>query len=172
VGVKKNHRTLICYLGNPIVKNDCIGYTLGRRLEQLFKSDANVVVREFTGSPLDFISETQGFERVLVVDAMVTGTAPVGTVKVMTEADLERYRVGASAHSINLPEALALARTMHIPMPERVILIGIEVAWSGEFGEELAPELADQLERIYKDVLFSIDQAMHIDDSQRAQACP
>ena len=162
--MQKSNRTLICYLGNPIVKNDCIGYTLGRRLEQLFKSDAGVVVREFTGSPLDFISETQGFPQVLVVDAMVTGTVPLGTVKLMTEADLQRYRVGASAHSINLPEALALARTMHIPMPERVVLIGIEVAWSGEFGEELAPELADQLERIYKDVLFAIEQAMRVDD--------
>ncbi|MCX6992518.1 MAG: hydrogenase maturation protease [Kiritimatiellaeota bacterium] len=156
--MQKSRRTLICYLGNPIVKNDCIGYALGRRLEQFFKSDARVVVREFTGSPLDFISETQGFQQVLIVDAMVTGTVPAGTVKVLTETDLERYRVGASAHSINLPEALALARTMHIPMPERVSLIGIEVAWSGEFGEELAPELADQLERIYKDVLVSIER--------------
>jgi hydrogenase maturation protease len=160
---QKKHKTLICYLGNPIVRNDCIGYILGRRLEREF-AGTDVAVREFTGSALDFVSETQGFQQVLVVDAMVTGTASVGTVKVMTEADLERYRVGASAHSINLPEALALARTMHIPIPERVILIGIEVAWSGEFGEELAPELADQLERIYEDVLFSIEQAMHIDD--------
>ena len=165
MGAKKN-KTLICYLGNPIVKNDCIGYILGRRLEREY-AGTEMTVREFTGSAMDFISETQGFLQVLIVDAMVTGTAPAGTVKVLTEADLERYRVGASAHSINLPEALATARKMQIPMPERVTLIGIEVAWSGEFGEELAPELADQLERIYKDVLAAIAQAMHVQASAK-----
>jgi len=163
VRAQKKHETLICYLGNPIVRNDCIGYILGRRLEREY-AGADITVREFTGSALDFVSETQGFRQVLVVDAMVTGTAPVGTVKVMAEADLEKYRVGASAHSINLPEALALARKMHIPMPERVVLIGIEVAWSGEFGEELAPELADQLERIYADVRLAIEQAKRLGD--------
>ena len=154
--MQQSRKTLICYLGNPIVKNDCIGYTLGRRLERLFQSDTGVAVREFTGSPLDFISETQGFQQVLIVDAMVTGTAPAGTVKVLTEADLERYRVGASAHSINLPEALALARTMHIPMPQRIVLIGIEVPWSGEFGATLSPDLEAQLDRIYEDVQTEI----------------
>ena len=155
----KKQKTLICYLGNPIVRNDCIGYILGRRLEREY-AGADVAVREFTGSALDFISETQGFERVMVVDAMVTGTVSVGTVKVMMEADLEQYRVGASAHSINLPEALALARTMHIPIAERVILIGIEVAWSGEFGATLSPDLEVQLERIYVDVQAELRKEM------------
>ena len=154
---QNKHETLICYLGNPIVRNDCIGYILGRRLEREF-AGANMTIREFTGSALDFVSEAQDFRQVLIVDAMVTGAVPIGTVKVLTEADLEKYRVGASAHSINLPEALALARKMHVPIPERIILIGIEVPWSGEFGEELAPELAEQLERIYADVRHAIEQ--------------
>lgn len=148
----KKMQTLVCYLGNPIVKNDCIGYILGKRLERDPAITAVAAIREFTGSPLDFLSEIHGFALALIVDAMVTGTVPIGTVKTMTEADLERYRVGASAHSLNLPETLALARKMNLPMPERIVLIGIEVPWSGEFGEELDPALANQLERIYAEV--------------------
>jgi hydrogenase maturation protease len=143
---------LICCLGNPIVKNDCIGVWIGRRLAGDLPAGATLAVREFTGAPLDLLTEIAGWDRAILIDAVVTGTAAPGTVMVFAEQDLAHSRVGVYPHGFNLPQALALGRGMNIALPARLILIGIEVEFPDRFGETVSEALQRNMDRICAEV--------------------
>jgi hydrogenase maturation protease len=121
-----------------------------------------VTIREFAGAPLDFISEIQGWPRVIAVDAVVAGNVPPGTVLVFGAAELQTNVLGAYPHGLNLPEALALARRLHLALPEQFVLIGIAVEAIVEFGETLSPALAGQFDEIYRRVAAAIRHELKI----------
>ena len=139
-------------MGNPIVKNDRIGHLIGRRLEDEFRSAPDLEVREFTGSPLDLVSELAGCRRVIFVDAVACGAEP-GSVIVFDDADLLAPDAGFYPHGLNFREAITLFRKLDVPLPEKMILIGIEVGEIDEFGETLSAELEGKLDEIYGRVL-------------------
>ncbi|MGA1794390.1 MAG: hydrogenase maturation protease [bacterium] len=145
--------TLVIYLGNPIIKNDCIGIRIGRRLEEDLSNHTNISIREFVGSPLDLITHFAGYQRVILVDSIMTGSMEIGTVVLFKEDEILTHAGNYhSLHGINLPEALALSKRMGMDMPPHILLVGIEIGDAGEFGETLSEDLHGQLEGIYKNV--------------------
>jgi len=145
--------TLLIYVGNPIIKNDCIGIIIGRRLERDLASQGNISIREFVGSPLDLVTRFAGYHRVILVDSIMTGSMDAGTVLLFNEDEILTHARGFhSLHGINLPEALALSRRLGMDMPSRILLIGIEIGDADEFGETLSDELHEKLEDIYRNV--------------------
>ena len=60
-------------MGNPIVKNDCIGIEIGKRLEKDLIQHKNIHIREFVGSPLDLVTQFSGYRKIILVDAMMPG---------------------------------------------------------------------------------------------------
>jgi hydrogenase maturation protease len=145
--------TLLIYLGNPIIKNDCIGIILGRRLEEDLASEGNICIHEFVGSPLDLVTRFEGYQRVILLDSIMTGSMDPGTVLLFNEDEILTHARGFdSLHGINLPEALALSRRLGMDMPSRLLLIGIEIGDADGFGETLSEDLQGRLEDIYRNV--------------------
>jgi hydrogenase maturation protease len=141
-------RALVLYLGNPIVRDDQVGLLVGARLAA--ELAGRLEVREFEGSPLDLIAEIEGYDQLVLVDAVATG-APVGTVRLFDEQQLVARGGDAYPHGLNLGEALALGRRLGAALPRRIHLVGIEVRPALEFGEGLSPELARGLDRILEE---------------------
>ena len=149
--------TLLIYLGNPIIKNDCIGIMIGRRLERDLDSQRNIDICEFVGSPLDLVTHFEGYQKVILVDSIMTGDLDIGTVVLFKEDEiLDHAGNFHSLHGINLPEALALSKRLGMAMPSRILLIGIEIGDADEFGETLYEELHEKLEDIYQNVLSAV----------------
>lgn len=144
--------TLILYMGNPIVRNDQIGLLVGSRLASLFSGDARVTVAEFTGSPLDLVSQAGGYEQLILIDSVATGENPVGSVTLFDEREMMGRGGDLYPHGMNLPEAIALARRLGAPFPARLHLIGIETGIISEFGEGLSAGLIGKLESIHREV--------------------
>jgi hydrogenase maturation protease len=141
-------RTLLLYLGNPIVGDDRIGLAVGAQLAAELSGLPDLTAREFSGSPLDLVTAIEGYDRLVLIDAVAAGES-VGTVRLFDEQELIAHRADAYPHGLNLPEAWALARRLGTPLPAQLLLIGIEVQPVQRFREGLSPELEERLPKIF-----------------------
>jgi hydrogenase maturation protease len=103
-------------------------------------------VRRSGRAGLYLLDEMEGFDRVVVVDAVRTGANPFGTVHALPVEDL-RAPSGPSPHSLGLPSALELARRAGAEVPSRVFLVLVEVEVMDEVGEGLTREVAAAVPR-------------------------
>jgi hydrogenase maturation protease len=92
-------------------------------------------------SGLYLLDEMDGFDPVVVVDAIQT---PGGTPGTVLSLPLEAIHSpgGPSPHAIGLPSAVAAARAAGAPVPARIHIVAIEVADMEELGERLTPAVA------------------------------
>jgi hydrogenase maturation protease len=122
--------------------------------------EPDVSIREFTGSPLDLISELGEVERLILIDSVATGTRPQGTVYLFTREELLDTHNGLRPHGLNIREALALATRMGIEMPRSISLVGVEVGEINSFGTEMSDELAASLPAIHRRVAELVNQLL------------
>ena len=129
----------------------------GERLAQEAEfARPGLAVTTFTGSPLDLVLLLSPYERCILVDAVITGTVPPGTVLMIRADELTGRLSHTYPHAINIPEALQLSRRFAIPLPSSLLLVGIEVDEISTFGEDLSPALAGRWEEIYREVVGSV----------------
>ena len=102
-----------------------------------------VDVEELPASGLELLDMVIGYERVIIVDAIVTGNAAPGGFHVLEEDAFERTIHGSSPHGINIATALAMGRKI-VPekMPKKVFFVAIEAKEIVNVSEELTPEVA------------------------------
>jgi hydrogenase maturation protease len=103
-----------------------------------------------------------GYEHVILVDAIFTGTQPVGAVSQFLLDDLPDLSAGhsASAHDTSLRNALHVGREMDILLPtdENVTVITIEAEAVYDFSQELSPAVAAAVPLATKKVLDLINK--------------
>jgi hydrogenase maturation protease len=154
-------RTLILYLGNPIVKNDQVGLIVGSQVATLFSSNPQVDVHEFSGSPLDLVSDINGYRRLILIDSISTGEKPIGSVTLFGEQDILSNRGDVYLHGMNLSEALTLCRRVQLPFPEELYLVGIEAGVIYEFSESLSADLQDKIGQIIPEVRRIVEELLN-----------
>jgi hydrogenase maturation protease len=134
---------LVLCLGNPLRRDDAVALRIADALERAPLPGA--AVRRSAVSGLYLLDEMEGFDRVVVVDAVRTGARPAGTVLSFPLEDL-RAPEGPSPHSIGLPSALARARAAGAPVPSRLHVVAVEVLEMETVGEGLTPPVAAAVE--------------------------
>jgi hydrogenase maturation protease len=134
-------RSLVIGLGNPILRDDSVGLRVVRALRSRLIDVPHVEVAEDFHGGLRLMERLVGFQRAIVVDAIVTGAAP-GTLHVLG-VDGPPTQRSASAHDLDLPTALAMGRQAgaRLPKTEDILLIGIEAEDVLNFGEQLSPDV-------------------------------
>jgi hydrogenase maturation protease len=138
-------KTLILGLGNPILGDDGVGWRVAEAVQLLVANQQPPVDVEFASlGGLSLMERMLGYERVILIDCMETGSAPVGTVRSMPLADLANPVAGhsASAHDTSLITALETAKAMDAEIPTRVEVVTIEAKNTYDFSEDLSPEVA------------------------------
>lgn len=138
-------KTLIIGLGNPILGDDGVGIAVARELKARLPGDRAITVKELSVGGLRLMEEMAGYDRVIVVDAIKTGSRPAGTVSLLTLDDVSMPLHAASSHDATLSCAITAGRRMGIELPEDISFIAIEVADAGTFGENLSPEVSASL---------------------------
>jgi len=161
-------RTLIIGLGNPILGDDGVGWVVAKKIrETLDNRQSSVVNRQsievdtLSLGGLSLMERLTGYERVILVDAIFTGTKPVGTVSRFSLSDIPDLTAGhsASAHDTSLHNALNMGRNMNIPLPQDgdVFIVAVEAERVYDFTEELSPAVAAAVPEAVKAVLELID---------------
>jgi hydrogenase maturation protease len=153
-------RILVVGLGNPILKDDGVGWQVvqqaARRWQTLHSTapDHAAHTSDAAGAEaaqvefdcvalggLALMERLVGYERVLLVDAIQTHGGLPGTCYRCTADDLPTLHAN-SAHDASLNVALGLGRRLGAYLPEAIDIIAIEVETVTEFGEELSPRVA------------------------------
>ena len=143
-------RPLVLGVGNRFRGDDGVGPAV---LDALAGRPAAVAVadlRELDGEPTRLLDAWDGRRRVVVVDAVRSGTATpdggAGRLVVLAGAEavdperVARWRAGVSGHSAGLAEAIRLATVLG-RLPDELCIVGVEVAGVDE-GPGLSPAVA------------------------------
>ena len=148
-------KTLIIGLGNPILGDDGVGWVVAEKVRSVLSNPKSteapsleipdpqsVEVDCASLGGLSLMERLTGSDRVILVDAIFTGTHPVGTVSQFLLDDLPDLSAGhsASAHDTSLRNALHVGREMDILLPddENVTVITIEAEAVYDFSQELS----------------------------------
>jgi len=133
-------RTLIVGIGSPILGDDGVGVHAARRLRERGTLDGVDVV-ELGTAGLALLDLVEGYDRLIVLDAIVTGAAP-GTLHTLVGEEVARAAHLGAGHEADLSTTLALGR--RLPggrMPDEVVVLAVEAADLHTFREELTPEV-------------------------------
>ena len=118
---------LIIGCGNPDRSDDAAGILVARRLVAL-----GINAQENSGETFSLMDAWQGFEAVIVIDAVASDEKP-GKVRIWDAAahPLPKAALQCSTHAFGLYEAVELARELE-RLPDKLLIYGIE-------GKEFSP---------------------------------
>jgi hydrogenase maturation protease len=151
-------KTLVLGLGNPLVTDDGVGLRVAAEIARQVAGRADVEVGEDYWGGLRLMERLVGYDRAIVIDAVVSG-APPGTIHRLSPGSIPTQR-SASAHDVTLPTALALGRQSGMPLPpdEQILLVGIEAQDVLTFGEQCTPAVQAAVPRAVREVLEALDR--------------
>jgi len=129
-------RILLLGLGNDLLGDDAVGQIAAKRLEPNISEEIDVAVSGEAG--LALVERMEGYDRVLILDAIMTGTHPPGTILEFTPDDLGQV-VAPSPHYAGIPEVIDLANRIGIVFPDQIHLLAMEISPVAEIREGLSP---------------------------------
>jgi hydrogenase maturation protease len=135
--------TLVLGLGNPLLGDDGVGW---RVVEAVLREPPAAAV-EFdwhAGGGLALMERLIGYERAVIVDALLTADGPAGSVRCCRLEDLPPLDAGhlVSAHETSLQVALEAGRRLGAALPKRIDVVGVAAQPVLEFCEQLSPAVA------------------------------
>jgi hydrogenase maturation protease len=133
-------KTLILALGNPILSDDGVAWEIADRIEASLPCGSAHILRE-SSATLDLLGKFAPYDRLFVLDAILTGSAPIGTVHRFSPADLQSTVRFSSAHDINFATAFEIGRQLGYRIPPDIRIFGIEVKELTRFAEGCTPEV-------------------------------
>jgi hydrogenase maturation protease len=147
-------RTLVLGLGNELAGDDAVGVLVARAVRAELAREGiedRVEVVESSASGLALIEVFAGHERAVVVDAIVTGRNPPGTITEMGLGDVGRV-VAPSTHQAGLPELAAVAERLGLGFPSQTRVLAVEVVDPYTLGAPLSEPVAGALGELVRRV--------------------
>lgn len=133
-------RTLIAGFGNELRGDDGFGVVVVRRLEEQNAARNGVDLIEIGTGGLRLAQELlQGYDRLIVVDAMCRGGTP-GTVYLLHVDEVDAAR-SIDMHLVIPARAMSVAQALGA-LPANVIMVGCEPADVDELTFQLSPSVA------------------------------
>ena len=121
---ERSARILLLALGNDLLGDDGVGLEAARQIAG--QVDGSVDVVETGEAGLALLELMEGYERALLIDSVVTGRHPPGTVIEFSPEDLRKV-VAPSPHYAGLPEVMEMAHRLQIPFPQHIRILAMEV---------------------------------------------
>jgi hydrogenase maturation protease len=127
-------------LGSDIRADDGVGLHVVRTIRlQTAVDDVHVI--EIGTAGLSILDHVLGYDRLILVDAIVSGAEP-GTVHELRGADVARCSHLGPGHDADLPTVLALGQKLAGDrMPRDVVVVAIEASNVTTVSMELTPEV-------------------------------
>ncbi len=133
---------LVLALGNDILSDDGVAFAAADELRPQLEHSADVSTTGEAG--LALLEQIAGYRSVLLMDSLLTGIRPPGSIVEFGPDDFRRV-VAPSPHYAGLPEVLELGRRLALPMPGELRVLAMEVADPFTIHEGLSPAVAAAL---------------------------
>lgn len=112
---------------------------------------------EVSSGGINLMEYMAGFQRAIVIDAIVTGRHKAGTVFKFIYPDIPYTKNTVSTHDMDLPAALELGKHLGISLPSEIIIFAVEAKDTVNFREELTKEVESALERVILEIKLLLD---------------
>lgn len=130
--------TLVIGLGNPILGDDGIGWRVAESIQETFPS---LKVDFLALGGLSLMERLIGYQKAIIIDAIHTKQAPIGTVTSFRLEEMRDLSAGhtTAAHDTSLQTAIGLGVAMGARLPEEIYVVAVEAERIYDFSEELTP---------------------------------
>jgi hydrogenase maturation protease len=145
---------LICGLGNPLLGDDGVGWAIATEIQSRLAAiheyleptqKYQVEIDRLSLGGLSLMERLAGCQKAILIDAIVTGNNPMGTVIHFDMGDLPiPLNTGhlSSAHDVSLPTAMDVGRSIGIQLPDQIIIVAVESQITYEFSDKLSSAVA------------------------------
>jgi hydrogenase maturation protease len=140
-------RTALVGFGNPFHGDDAIGPLVARRIYESLPQRGNIDLLELSTSDFGVMERLIGYQRAVIVDALVDEQAEVGTVR-RIELSESAGDGHLSPHTGGFSAALALARKLGLCVPTQIALYGVVIREPPGFSERLSLELGARVDEV------------------------
>ena len=120
-----SNATLIIGIGNRYRGDDALGCLVAEELREHAREGVDVI--EHDGEPASLIDSWRGYDRIMLVDAVVSGSEPGMVHRIdLGKHMLPKHLRSHSTHTLGVGEAVELARALD-KLPPHIIFYGLEV---------------------------------------------
>ena len=146
-------KALVIGIGNLMRGDDGAGPAVARLLWAMLPPDIDVI--EHTGEGTSLMDLWRGVERVILIDATRSGSAP-GTIHRVDVIDgpLPTSLFPCSTHGFGVAEAVKMARALH-ELPPQFVIYGIEAEQFAE-GSGLSASLSAAIEAVAEQIVRDV----------------
>lgn len=117
---------MVLGIGSPLICDDGVGFKVVEDIKARNIPDLDLDQQSVSG--LDLIEIMMDYQKVVVVDAIVTEKFPAGTVMLLQPEDFKNALHGTNPHEANIHMAIELGRRLAPDrMPKDIQFIAIEV---------------------------------------------
>ncbi len=148
-------KIIVVGLGNPILSDDSVGIRVVQALQSRLNHEEITIV-EASIAGLDFLDLLAGYNKAIIIDAIQTKEGKVGEIYRLEPGTFKATRHATTPHDVTFATALELGKKLNLPLPEQIIIFGIEVEDVSTLGEECTPEVERAVplcvERVIKEI--------------------
>lgn len=160
--MRNSARTLVIGLGNPILGDDGVGWHVARALETEWKGRETakpIAFETLSVGGLTLMEHMEGYERVLLLDAISSGERPLGSVSSWRLDELQEteHSHTRSTHDTSLQMALDVGRRLGVKLPETVWVVGVETSPDFVFAEQLSLPIAAAVDKAKDEALQRLE---------------
>jgi hydrogenase maturation protease len=131
-----SNSTLLLALGNDIMGDDAAALTAAQCMRDQGVKDVDV--SDTLEAGLSLLEIMSGYRRVLLLDTIMTGNHPPGTILELSHKDFTKV-LGSSPHYAGLPEVIELSRQLDIDFPGDIRVLALEIETPTDFSDTLSP---------------------------------
>jgi hydrogenase maturation protease len=126
--VNAPERTLVVGIGNARMGDDGVGVAVVRQLCRRLGGTCRVDLLELESGGMRLMEILDGYDRAFIVDAVLTGEVPPGTIRPLGVTSPGARRNAISTRDTDLFSALEVGRSLGLNLPKTVQAWGIEAA--------------------------------------------
>ncbi|GMT49882.1 MAG: hypothetical protein IEMM0008_1421 [bacterium] len=148
-------KTIIIGMGNPFLTDDGVGGNVVRMLRESLNGRREVDLVELYVGGLRLMETMIGYEKAIIVDAMLTGKNKPGVISSYREVGFTTKNT-ISTHDTNLSIALEMGKLLNLSLPDEIRIWGIEANDVETFSEDLTLSVAEAVPIVVKEILQNL----------------
>lgn len=147
------HNTVVCGIGNPMLKDDRAGIEIAERVE---RNKLPVDTEVIFGVGFEVNDKIMGYDEAIIIDAAKTGSSP-GTVHEVTIDDIFETHQLVISHAVTLGSTLKVGYELFPEdMPKKLRIILIEAEDYAEFTKTCSKSVQRALDEVYSMIEKSV----------------
>lgn len=150
------NKLLVLGIGNTLLGDDGVGIYVARKIRAEYHQKASIDVAETNLGGIALLDLIAGYEKVIIVDAIITKKKRAGHIYKLSLEDLGNIVDIYMLHAIDLRTAIELGRTLGYQIPENINIYAIEIGENTTFTERLSPEIEKAVPLVIKQIVSEL----------------